>query len=87
MQLYHTTTVEIIDLIPKFVIAHAQRQNIYRAIVSKRLAQSRFPVIIHSFIHSFIQTISIAPLQAHYYSEALPTQHVLEFHAEAHRQL
>ena len=27
------------------------------------------------FIHSFIQAISIAPLQVHYYSEALPTQH------------
>ena len=27
------------------------------------------------FIHSFIQTISIAPLQVHYYSEALQTQH------------
>src|SRR6218665_815902 len=26
------------------------------------------------FIHSFIQTISIAPLQVHFYSEALPTQ-------------
>src|SRR6218665_3418331 len=26
-------------------------------------------------IHSFIQTISIAPLQVHYYSEALSTQH------------
>src|SRR6218665_951508 len=26
-------------------------------------------------IHSFIQTISIAPLQVHYYSEVLPTQH------------
>jgi len=26
-------------------------------------------------IHSFIQTISIVPLQVHYYSEALPTQH------------
>src|SRR6218665_1040804 len=25
--------------------------------------------------HSFIQTISIAPLQVHYCSEALPTQH------------
>ena len=24
-------------------------------------------------IHSFIQTISMAPLQVHYYSEALPT--------------
>jgi len=27
------------------------------------------------FIHSFIQAISIAPLQVHYYSEALLTQH------------
>src|SRR6218665_3073058 len=27
------------------------------------------------FIHSYIQTISIAPLQVHFYSEALPTQH------------
>src|SRR6218665_964082 len=26
-------------------------------------------------IHSFIQTISIAPLQVHFYSDALPTQH------------
>ena len=26
-------------------------------------------------IHSFIQAIYIAPLQIHYYSEALPTQH------------
>jgi len=25
--------------------------------------------------HSLIQAISIAPLQVHYYSEALPTQH------------
>src|SRR6218665_3041461 len=25
--------------------------------------------------HSFIQTIYIAPLQVHFYSEALPTQH------------
>jgi len=27
-----------------------------------------------TFIHSFIQAISLAPLQIHYYSEALPTQ-------------
>jgi len=26
-------------------------------------------------IHSFIQAVSIAPLQVHYYSEELPTQH------------
>ena len=30
---------------------------------------------IYSFIHSFIQTIPIAPFQVHYYSEALSTQH------------
>jgi len=39
-----------------------------------------------SLTHSLIQTSSIAPLQVHYYSEALPTQHgycVGEFHAEA----
>jgi len=29
---------------------------------------------LYSFIHSFIQIISIAPLQVHYYWEALPTQ-------------
>ena len=28
---------------------------------------------VHSFIHSFIPAISIAPLQALYYSEAIPT--------------
>ena len=40
--------------------------------------------VTHSFIHSFIQAISIAPLQVHCYSEALPTQDtLLEFHAEA----
>ena len=41
---------------------------------------------IISFILSFILAISIAPLQVHYNSEALPTQHeetVPEFHAEA----
>jgi len=30
---------------------------------------------IQAYIHSFIQTISIAPLQVHYYLEAPPTQH------------
>src|SRR6218665_3383397 len=32
-----------------------------------------YPVFL--FIHSFIQVISIAPLQVHCYSEAVPTQH------------
>src|SRR6218665_919039 len=32
-------------------------------------------LLVYSFIHSFIQAISIAPLQAHYYSEVLPIQH------------
>src|SRR6218665_345005 len=30
---------------------------------------------LNKAIHSFIQTISIAPLQVHFYSEALPTHH------------
>src|SRR6218665_1808829 len=37
-------------------------------------------------INSFIQAFSLAPLQVHYYSKALQTQHgyyVSEFHAEA----
>ena len=36
-------------------------------------------------INSFILAISIVPLQVHYYSEALPTQHdtVSEYHSEA----
>src|SRR6218665_612219 len=46
---------------------------------------------VHSFIHSFIPAICIAPLQVFYYSEALPTtactDTVSELHAEAHRQL
>ena len=39
-----------------------------------------------SFVHSFIQALSIAPLQVHYYSEVLPRRHadtVSVFHAEA----
>jgi len=37
------------------------------------------------FYYAFIQVISVAPLQVHYYSKALSTQHVYvsEFHAEA----
>src|SRR6218665_3656605 len=31
--------------------------------------------VINLFIHSFIHSISIAPLKVHFYSEALPTQH------------
>src|SRR6218665_367324 len=38
----------------------------------------------YSFVHTFIQTISIAPLQVHSYSEALPTHH--EYCAGASRQ-
>jgi len=41
----------------------------------KNLWIGRLMANVHSFIHSFIQAISIAPLQVHYYSEALPTQH------------
>src|SRR6218665_702261 len=41
--------------------------------------------IHHSLIYLFIEAISIAPLQVHYYSEASrnSTDAVLEFHAEA----
>ena len=35
------------------------------------LEEHRF---IHSLLHSSIEAISIAPLQVHYYPEALPTQ-------------
>src|SRR6218665_1307867 len=31
--------------------------------------------VVNEFPDSFIQAISIAPLQVHYYSDALPTQH------------
>src|SRR6218665_604781 len=40
-------------------------------------------MMIRLFIHSFIYAISIVHLQVrYYYSEALPAQHVPEFHAE-----
>src|SRR6218665_4099045 len=41
-------------------------------------------MMIHSFICSFIQAMSMAPLQVHYYSEALRTQH--EYHVGVSRQ-
>src|SRR6218665_469484 len=37
--------------------------------------QFNIEIQCQSFIHSFIQTIPIASLQVHFYSEALPTQH------------
>ena len=41
--------------------------------------------LCHSFIHSFIQAVSIGPLQVHYYSEALrhSMDTVSDFHTEA----
>ena len=60
------------------------------------LKKSKYVSFIYSFIylfiHSFTPAISIAPHQVIYYSEALPTTArigptVLEFHAQAHRQL
>ena len=41
------------------------------------------------FVHSFILTISIAPLRVHYYSEALPTARILRqsFMPKRYRQL
>ena len=48
-------------------------------------------IYVHSFIHSFIQAMSIAHLQVHYYSEALPTQRgcilCRNFTPKRHRQL
>src|SRR6218665_1509249 len=38
-------------------------------------------------IHSFILAIPIAPLQVHFYSEALPTQHGYCVGVSGHRQL
>jgi len=47
--------------------------QVLQATMSEGLAQE--PHVANVFIHSFIQTISIAPLQDHFYSEALLTQH------------
>jgi len=37
--------------------------------------EARLQNIYDNDIHSFINAISIAPLQVHYFLEALPTQH------------
>src|SRR6218665_3754606 len=58
------------------------------AVVS--IALSFIHSFIHSFTYSFIQTISIAPLQVHYYTEALPvTARILNrsFTSKRHMQL
>src|SRR6218665_1707699 len=49
-----------------------------RTLSAKQIESQVAGLVIHSFIsfHSFIQTISIALLQVHYYPEALPTQHI-----------
>jgi len=49
------------------------------ALIGKRSSHTpvtlvHFLKVTYKFINSFIQTISIALLQVHYYSEALPTQ-------------
>ena len=46
-------------------------------------------ILSFSFIHPFIQGISIAPLQVNYYSEALPTARILcrSFTLKRRRQL
>src|SRR6218665_156541 len=41
--------------------------------MSKMCTANRF--LESAYFNSFIQVVSIAPLQVHYYSEALPTQH------------
>jgi len=59
--------------------------NQYNTVQSNMIQISTIqqPLISLSFIHSFIQAISIVPLQIHYNSEALPTHTdtALEFHA------
>ena len=42
---------------------------------STLLDKLRCIFFIQGYIHSFIQTTSIAPLQVYFYSEALPTEH------------
>ena len=42
---------------------------------NKDMKRTQVEEVVLVVCHSFIQAISIAPLQAHYYSEALPTQH------------
>jgi len=66
-------------------------RNKLRVQLSKWILWSADANVLNSLLslHSFIQAISIVPLQVHYYSEALPTQHgdcvytVSEFHAES----
>jgi len=55
--------------------------HLHRLAVFSCMLLNWLPILlIHSFIYSFIQAISIAPLQVHYYSEALPTQHAPHRH-------
>ena len=55
------------------------RENIRGVLTSVRGAyQDVLPIIFNIKIHSFIhQAISMAPLQVHYYSEALSTAQIL----------
>ena len=64
----------LIGCIPKYASASAYT---YKNKI-KKLCATRcigFQLLSASLIGSFIQTISIGPLQVHFYSEALPTQH------------
>ena len=58
------------------VLSNATRTIIIIIIIQGGLPRDIFITITIIFSHhSFIHAISIAPLQAQYYSEVLPTQH------------
>ena len=61
----------------KLVVLYVEFIHLYSASLSTSLSGALpTTAFIHLSIHSFIQTITtIAPLQVHYYLEALPTQH------------
>src|SRR6218665_3916362 len=54
-------------------IASFNSKNVLCLLVIFKQTDRSMITCIHSFIHSFIRAISIAPLQVLYYSEALPT--------------
>ena len=68
--------------------SNAFDELVSQSVVFELLVINRRPKSRH-LIHSFIPAIFIAPLQVHYYSEALPPQHehCQSFTPKCHRQL
>ena len=56
----------------RFLIKMAPKRPSPKCLCKWQCPNGMYP---YSYIHSFIQAISIAPLQVHYYSEVLPTKH------------